>query len=379
MHIQRCTHLIAISCLPLFWGLSTAVVGEESGRTAVAVEALLRLKEVDLSQNPKLKDAVLKLLEKTRGTPDFVKLVQQFQLTGQNAGLLEVAIRYGASDIGVEATRLILASGDFALLQGVLQGSNLVAALKTAEVLGNTADHETTGLLLPVVSDTERDWALRKQAVRSLAQTEQGATALLQLAKEEKLGDDLKFTASAELNRVRWPDIKAEAAKLLPPAQGQNTQPLPPMSELLKIKGTAANGAKVFSSPTAGCANCHRIKGQGIDVGPDLSEIGTKLAREALYESILDPSAGISFGYEAWQLELTSGDEPYGLIVSDTADEIALKAVGGIVTRYKKTAVRKREQMKLSIMPAGLQQAMTTQELVDLVEYLLSLKKPSEN
>ena len=54
---------------------------------------------------------------------------------------------------------------------------------------------------------------------------------------------------------------------------------------------------------------------------------------------------------------------------------MALKATGGIVTRYKKSDIIKREQTKLSVMPAGLQQAMTTQDLVDLVEYLSSLTK----
>ena len=61
--------------------------------------------------------------------------------------------------------------------------------------------------------------------------------------------------------------------------------------------------------------------------------------------------------------------------MSDTADEIAVKSQGGIVTRYKKSEVTKREQQKLSIMPAGLQQTMSPEELVDLVEYLASLKK----
>jgi putative heme-binding domain-containing protein len=124
-----------------------------------------------------------------------------------------------------------------------------------------------------------------------------------------------------------------------------------------------------------GCANCHQVNGQGIDFGPNLSEVGSKLGKDALYEAILDPSAGISFGYEAWQLTLKSGDEAYGLIVSDTPEEIAVKAIGGIVTRYPKRDIVTREQSKLSIMPAGLQQAMTAQELVDLVEYLSSLTK----
>ena len=106
-----------------------------------------------------------------------------------------------------------------------------------------------------------------------------------------------------------------------------------------------------------------------------MSEIGGKLGKDALYQAILEPSAGISFGFEAWQIELKSGDEAYGLIVSETAQELAMKAVGGIVTRYKKSDISKREQLKLSIMPADLQQAMSAQDLVDLVEYLASLKK----
>ncbi len=208
-----------------------------------------------------------------------------------------------------------------------------------------------------------------------MARSKEGATDLLSLAKNEKLSDDLKFTAGDELSRARWPEIKQQALQLLPLPSGQNSQPLPPISDLVKMGGDPVNGARVFNNPAVGCATCHRVQGQGVDFGPDLSEIGTKLGKDALCESILDPSAGISFGYEAFQLQLKSGDEVYGLIASETADEIAIKAVGGIVARYKKSEVVKRDQMKLSIMPAGLQQNMTTQELVDLVEYLSSLKK----
>ena len=143
------------------------------------------------------------------------------------------------------------------------------------------------------------------------------------------------------------------------------------------MKGDAANGEIVYGRVTVGCANCHQANGKGIDFGPNLSAIGAKLGKDALYEAILDPSAGISFGFEAWTLQLKSGDDAYGLIVSETGDELAVKAIGGIVTRYKKSDIKERQQSRLSIMPAGLQLAMTTQELVDLVEYLAALKAPA--
>ena len=142
------------------------------------------------------------------------------------------------------------------------------------------------------------------------------------------------------------------------------------------MPGNAANGAKVYARQSPGCITCHVVNGQGTDFGPNLSEIGSKLGKDAILEAILDPSVGISFGYEAFNVVLKNGDEAYGLIVSETADDISLKAVGGVVTRFKKSEIASRQPSKLSIMPAGLQQAMTTQEFVGLVEFLASLKKP---
>ena len=100
-----------------------------------------------------------------------------------------------------------------------------------------------------------------------------------------------------------------------------------------------------------------------------------ELPKDALLESILDPSAGISFGFEAWSVETKAGEEFFGLIVSETGEDVSVKTVGGAVTKVKKVDLARRQQSKLSIMPAGLQQTMTTQELADLLEYLTTLKK----
>ena len=345
-----------------------------SDRTAVAMETLSRLKGMDIEANPSLKAAVMKVLDSTRGTTNFVKIVQDFQLQGQNSGLLEVAVKNPANESGVEAMRMILASPEVSLLKEVLSRDG-DTAVKVAEALGNTRESQIVQLLFPMVTDIRRDLPLRKQAVRSLAQVQEGAADLLKLAREDRLPNDLKLMAGAELNAVRWPELKSEAAQILPLLQGRNTEPLPPMGELLKMKGNPEKGAQVFSRSEVGCVKCHRVNDKGADFGPALSEIGTKLGRDALYEAILDPSAGIAFGYEAWQIELKSGDEAFGLIVSETADELAIKDTKAIITRIKKSEITKRQQMKISIMPAGLQQTMSTQDLVDLVDYLFSLKK----
>jgi len=348
---------------------------EDQQKINLAVEALTRLESGSLEEKSSVKATVNRVLDKTRGTPGFVRLVQHFKLTNQTAGLLEVAINHPKDESGVEAMRLVLACQDFAPVKEALQTTNLANVVPLVEVLGNAREKQAVPLVEPLGTDETSNTEVRRAAVRALAQTQDGAASLLALARQGMLPGNLQFIAASELNGARWPDIKAEAAKLLPLPAGQNSEPLPPLTELVKMKGEAAKGAEVFRRETTGCIKCHQVRGEGRDLGPDLSEIGTKLSKEALYESILDPSAGISFGFEAWQVQLKSGDEAYGLIQSETADEVAVKALGGIVTRYKKSEIERREQLKLSIMPAGLQQAMTVQELVDLVEYLASLKK----
>jgi len=344
---------------------------DDTNRTAIALEVLSRLKGMDLDANPGVKAAVLEALDQTRGTPEFVEIVRDFKIKNQEATLLEIAIKNPAGSVGVEAMRLILNGENGELLKQSLAGTNAIAV---AEALGNSGEKEIVPLLSPLVTDVARDAALRKQAVRSLAQVQPGVVTLLRLAEENRLPADLVLAASAAVNNVRWAELRARGEQLLPLPRGRDSQPLPPIAELVKLTGDPVKGAAVFRSDAVACNKCHQVKGEGIDLGPNLSEIGTKLGRDALYGSILDPSAGISFGFEAWQITFKNGEDAYGLLASETADELAIKAVGGIVTRYKKSDIAHRVQQKLSIMPAGLQQAMSRQELVDLVEYLSSLK-----
>lgn len=356
-------------------GIMLSTIAAELDRTAIAVEALSRLKDVDLNTNATVKAAVIKVLEATRGTPNFVRIVRDFKIQGQNAGLLEVAAKQPKDEAGIEAVKLILASQDSPLLREGLSDTKRAVAVNIAEALGNTKDKQMIPLLAPLVTDPHRDVAVRKQAVRSLALIQNGAAELLKLARDGSLPADLKLTASAELNQVRWPKLQAEAAQLLPLPQGKNTEPLPPLAELLKMPGEPKRGEEVFARTEASCVSCHRVKDKGVDFGPALTEIGTKLGKDALYEAILNPNAGISLGYESWQIELKDGDEAYGLITSETEEEIVIKDARNVPMRIKKSDLAKRQQSKVSIMPADLQKTMSTQDLVDLVEFLSTLKK----
>jgi len=71
-----------------------------------------------------------------------------------------------------------------------------------------------------------------------------------------------------------------------------------------------------------GASNATKSEGKETDFGArSFGDLGRNWGKDALYEAILEPSAGISFGYEGWQIQLKNGDDAGGLIVSETADE----------------------------------------------------------
>ena len=133
--------------------------------------------------------------------------------------------------------------------------------------------------------------------------------------------------------------------------------------------------AKHFFAGT--CAACHQVNNNGINFGPDLSEIGAKLPKEGLYDAILHPDAGISFGFEGVLYKMKDGNQLLGYMVSDTKDELSIKSIGGAVTKVKKTDIVSKKPYEHSLMPTGLVSGMKQQQVVDLVEYLAALKKKS--
>ena len=345
---------------------------EVDDQTAVQIEALNRLKGADLESNAALKAAVLRILEKTRGTPQFVEIVRDFNLKGHADALLDYATRFPKEPSAIEAFRIAVSEKGGESIPALLAGTNAVTIV---QLIANTQDKSLQQHLKSLVEKSDTPLPVRQAAVQSVARTQDGAQFLLDLAKNERLPTDLKLTASSELNLAPWPEIKKAALEVLPLPQTNNAESLPPISELIKRTGNPKRGRLVFESDTAACSACHVVNGRGTDVGPQLSEIGTKLGKDALYQAILDPSSGISFGFEAWNIQLKNDDELFGMITSETADELTVKSQTGIVTKVKKSDIAARQKLAASLMPVGLQLTMSTQELVDLVDYLASLKK----
>ncbi|MGV3774394.1 MAG: hypothetical protein ACO1QB_15950, partial [Verrucomicrobiales bacterium] len=96
MNNSRVIHALGLS-LALFGvdGMGMAAEADpEADKIAIQVEALSRLKGLDIESNPAMKAAVLRIVEKTKGRPQFVQLVKEFNLKDQEQELLDYALKH---------------------------------------------------------------------------------------------------------------------------------------------------------------------------------------------------------------------------------------------------------------------------------------------
>jgi putative membrane-bound dehydrogenase-like protein len=353
--------------------LANAEAGK-AGRTAfINAEAFARLDRFDIDQRPEMKQALDGVLDASRGTPQFVKLVDQFRVADRYGELLTLAIEQSQSQIGVDAVRTLLAHNQQPLLREVLWGSDAKPAESLIASLEAAADGRSVNLLRELMQDAEEPIELRRAAVRAVGQVLNGARGLLELAQTGAYDKNLEQAIAGTLHTAQWRVIKEPAAELFPLPEGKNAEALPPLDELLARTGNVERGRMVFFS-TGTCHTCHVVNGLGREVGPDLTEIGKKLSKQAFHESILYPSAGISHNYETWTVVTDDGRVLDGLLVSETAGQIQLKDAKAIVHTIPTAEIELRKKQEASLMPADLQKVMSAEELVDVVEYLTTLK-----
>ncbi|HSH92799.1 MAG TPA: HEAT repeat domain-containing protein, partial [Roseimicrobium sp.] len=141
---------------------------------------------------------------------------------------------------------------------------------------------------------------------------------------------------------------------------------------IAKARGNADKGKEVFRRI---CVACHIVYKEGVDYGPNMNGVGTRLKREDIIESILDPNAKVDAKYQTTNIETKDGEAYTGFLLAETPDSITMKIAGGLDQTYKKSTIQKRETLKQSSMPEGLAGGMSAGEFIDIVEFLSSLKQ----
>jgi putative membrane-bound dehydrogenase-like protein len=165
----------------------------------------------------------------------------------------------------------------------------------------------------------------------------------------------------------RAPGIRQRAEKLFTDA-GVVTRKdaLEKMRPALALMGDPVEGRAVFEET---CIKCHRMGSEGVDLGPNLTEIYRK-SPETLLHDIVDPNAGVNAEYMAYTIETTKGDLLSGIVVKDTAAAVTLREAQGIETAIPREDIEEMYSGGLSLMPEELEVDMPVQTMADLLAYL---------
>ncbi len=218
---------------------------------------------------------------------------------------------------------------------------------------------------------------VQAEAVQRLMSSTAGALVMLRAIDEKSVPEAAAKSAIALATRHPDSNIRVLFEKFIPEADrpqrlGTAIQP----AELLAMQGDGKRGQQIFfQSSAAQCKNCHRVRGVGNTIGPDLSQIGKKYERATLLETILDPSKAVAPEYVAYVLETESGQVYVGFLVEKTDNRVVLKDAQGKLISVKASEIETLEPQQKSLMPELVLRDVTAQDAADLLAFLSSLNE----
>jgi hypothetical protein len=277
-------------------------------------------------------------------------------------------------------------------LIGLTNHAETELRLEAVRTLANHPDARRDTTLIALASDDGQPEEVRAAAIAGLTATaESHVELLLNIASSDqaRLRDEsLRSLVGVPLTEVQR-DLLSTLAEAHPAVREavnrslrQTTGARPPheqtdaWKQLLTEDGDAAAGQRIFFGTKVGtCSKCHTIDGRGSAVGPDLSKIRQRVASEGvawLLETILQPSKQMAPEYTPWQIVTTDGKTLVGLPRRKGGNQEAYLGIDGKEFTVKKPEVEFHREMPTSIMPDGLLQSLTVQELNDLVAFIVS-------
>ena len=181
---------------------------------------------------------------------------------------------------------------------------------------------------------------------------------------------EMNFDLERRRTLLWWTDnenTKTRAKKLFSDSGVSNRQAaMDKMKPTLTLKGNNINGKKIFSNT---CATCHKYGSIGQEVGPVLTEISRK-SKATMLHDILDPNAAVDPKYVNHSLETKSGAIHMGIVANETDKSVTIHKIGGEKVLINKSEIKKFRSLGTSLMMEGFENALSTQEMADLLEFL---------
>ena len=139
-------------------------------------------------------------------------------------------------------------------------------------------------------------------------------------------------------------------------------------------RGNPDHGAEVFRRPELACLTCHQVGDQGGKLGPALDSVGSAQPLETLIGMVIEPQREIAEGYDGIKVKTKKGDEIVGIVVTGNDSQLVLRDPEGNEHPIATADIVSREMIG-SLMPAGLTDSLSPEDLRDLFAYLTLLGK----
>jgi putative membrane-bound dehydrogenase-like protein len=164
------------------------------------------------------------------------------------------------------------------------------------------------------------------------------------------------------------PSVRERSARLFSSISADRKKIVESYKEVAELQGNRSNGHELFSK---NCSICHRLRGEGQSIGPDLGTIVDKPVQE-LVVAILDPNQAVDPAYTAYTAVTKDDREMSGILVSETANSISLRMAGGAEEQILRSDLKQLTSSGRSLMPEGFEAGLKHQDLADLIAYILN-------
>lgn len=343
-------------------------------QVATRSEALKRLDPARIVGSAALRNVLNSVLDASRGNPVFCELSIRFGCMDRADEMMDFAMAHPDHYASSDVVRFLLKNNLADSIANRLHSSNPTSQVDgLIQLLSSSGTNEAFQILNKLITHIEVPDDRKNMIIRSMATTRAGSNSLIAIHSDNPFSPELAQLASRVLSLTPWESVRSQA-RISFPAIGNSGAAGFTLEDLRLINADPDRGKTVFTDPVIGCTRCHVIGDSGVAFGPALSLIGDKLSAEALLESILSPSSGIAFGFEAYEIELDTTEVLYGIIASETKDFLILRDSLGANQKIDAASIVSRQKSGVSAMPQGLAELMSPQQLADLLAFLQSLR-----
>ncbi|MBN2290851.1 MAG: HEAT repeat domain-containing protein [Pirellulales bacterium] len=210
---------------------------------------------------------------------------------------------------------------------------------------------------------------LQLAAINAVFARQNRLPALLDALENEEIPiAALDASRRLQLKENSQEQIRLRARQLLSTqtAKGDLGKTLAKYQSALTSQRDPKHGKLVFDEQ---CAKCHKLQGQGFEVGPDLSVVKSK-SDEMLVSDVLDPNNQITVGYSNYTVVTEDGRIFTGVLSGETATSITLQKEEGVKQTILRNQIDEMAASPLSMMPEGLEKDVSPKDVVDLIAYL---------